>query len=125
MAADEKTLNRVRMALAHLAHVEEKQMFKGITFMVNGKMCVGVRDREIMIRIDPEKADEVLDRNGCKAMVHNGRVMKGFVFVDEEGYRRKSDFEYLLGLAVEFNKTAKASRKKKTKPAAKASRNST
>jgi TfoX/Sxy family transcriptional regulator of competence genes len=124
MAADEKTLNRVRMALAHLVHVEEKQMFKGITFMVNGKMCVGVREGEIMCRIDPEKAGEVLEREGCTPMIHNGRVMKGFVFVDESGYRRKSDFEYFVGLAIEFNKKAKASKKKKTSSPTKASRNS-
>jgi TfoX/Sxy family transcriptional regulator of competence genes len=125
MAADEKTLNRVRRAFADVPRVEEKQMFKGITFMVGGKMCVCANDHQLLCRIDPEKVSEVLERNGCKPMIHNGRVMKGFIFVEEEGYRKKSDFDYFMGLALEFNKKAKASKKAKEGSKTKTRRNST
>ncbi len=40
MAYNEKLAIKVRTALAHLSKVEEKKMFRGITFMVNEKMCV-------------------------------------------------------------------------------------
>ncbi len=38
MAYNEKLADRIRESLAHLSKVEEKKMFRGLTFMVNGKM---------------------------------------------------------------------------------------
>jgi len=52
MAYNEKLADRVREALAHLPEVEEKKMFRGVTFMVNGKMCVSVSGDEMMCRFD-------------------------------------------------------------------------
>lgn len=60
MAYNEKLANRIREALVEHPGVEEKKMFQGMCFMVNGKMCIGVRDNEIMCRIDPEKYEFVL-----------------------------------------------------------------
>ena len=41
------------------------------------------------------------------------KPMKGFVFVDPEGTRTKKDLEYWIKLALDFNKRAKSSKKKK------------
>ena len=57
-------------------------MFGGVCFMVNGKMCVGVEKERLMVRLDPEKYEEVLEMNGCVPMDFTGKVMKGYVFVD-------------------------------------------
>jgi len=46
-------------------------------------------------------------------MVFTGRPMKGYVFVSEEGLKTKKDFDYWINLCLEFNKKAKASKKKK------------
>ena len=43
-------------------------------------------------------------------MVHGGKTMKGFVFVGEEGYKSKKDFDYWIKLSLAFNKDAKASK---------------
>lgn len=113
MSYNESLVNRVREAIAGLSEtVEEKKMFQGLTFMVDGKMCVGVRDNEIMCRIDPEIYDSVAERAGCHPMIHGKRTIKGFVFVSEEGYSRKEDFDFWIQLVLEFNKKAKASKKK-------------
>lgn len=112
MAYSESLANRVREALARLPKVEEKKMFRGITFMVNGKMCISIGNDEIMCRIDPEIFETVLERNGCRPMIHGKRVMKGFVFVSEEGYSRKMDFDYWIDLVLDFNKRAKPAKKK-------------
>jgi TfoX/Sxy family transcriptional regulator of competence genes len=42
MAYNTKLADRIREALAHLPDVEEKEMFRGVCFMVDGKMCVCV-----------------------------------------------------------------------------------
>ena len=54
MAYNEKLTARIREALAHLPKVEEKRMFRGVTFMVDDKMCITAGDNKIMCRIDPQ-----------------------------------------------------------------------
>ena len=115
MAYNEQLTKRVREALADVPKTEEKKMFGGVAFMVDEKMCVTVGDDEIMCRIDPEIHDEVVTRKGCSTMVMKGREYKGYVVISEEGYKKQSDFEYFIGLALEFNKRAKAAKKTKKK----------
>lgn len=111
---NEKLTQRVRDALSDVPKVKEKKMFRGITFMVNGKMCISVGDEEIMYRIDPEIFDEALEKNGARPMIHGERTMRGFVFVHQSAIARKKDFDYWVKLSLDFNKNAKASKKKKS-----------
>lgn len=114
MAYDEKLADRVReiIALTH-TDVEEKRMFGGLCFMVNGKMCVGVEKERLMVRLDPAKYDEVMEKEGCQPMDFTGKVMKGYVFVDMDALNTKAKLNFWVGLALEYNKLAKASKKKK------------
>lgn len=115
MAFDENLANRIREALVGLEKVEEKNMFGGVCFMVDGKMCVGVVKDEMMCRINPALDEVVLEKTGCRQMDFTGKRMKGYVFVSDEGMRTQQAFDYWVGLCLEFNSLAKAS-KKKTKP---------
>jgi TfoX/Sxy family transcriptional regulator of competence genes len=114
MAYNEKLADRVReiIALTH-KNVEEKKMFGGLCFMVNDKMCVGVEQERLMVRLDPEKYDEAMEKDGVKPMDFTGKIMKGYVFVDIDALKTKKQLDYWVGLALEFNKKAKASKKKK------------
>lgn len=49
MAYNEKLADRMREKLADLPVIEEKEMMGGLTFMVNGKMCVGILKDEKVI----------------------------------------------------------------------------
>ena len=115
MAYNEQLTKRVREALAHLSGVEEKRMFRGVTFMVNGKMCISTGDDKIMCRIDPALHEEAIKKKGCRTVTMKGREYKGYVYISEEGIKTKKDFDYWIGLALDFNKKAKASPKKKKK----------
>jgi TfoX/Sxy family transcriptional regulator of competence genes len=81
--------------------------------MVNEKMCVGVEKERLMVRLNPEIFDEVMEKEGCKPMDFTGKIMKGYVFVDIEALNSKKKLNYWIQLALEFNKIAKASKKKK------------
>lgn len=81
--------------------------------MVNGKMCVGVEQERLMVRLDPERYDEAMEKEGCKPMDFTGKIMKGYAFVDIDSLNTKKKLEYWVKLALEFNKKAKASKKKK------------
>ena len=54
MSYNENLADRVREIIAEShQQVEEKKMFSGICFMVNGKMCVGVQKERLMVRLNP------------------------------------------------------------------------
>jgi TfoX/Sxy family transcriptional regulator of competence genes len=114
MPVDPIFAQRVREEFAAL-HVktEEKKMMGGLTFMVKGKMCVGVLEEELMARIDPEIYDACLKKKGCRPMDFTGKPMKGYVFVNPAGTKRPEDLSYWIALALEFNSKAKASPKRK------------
>jgi TfoX/Sxy family transcriptional regulator of competence genes len=115
MAYDEKLAARIREALVHLRKVEEKKMFRGLTFMVNGKMCVCVSGNEMMCRYDPASQEEAAEKKGYRPMIMKGREYKGFGYVSQEAIKNKKDFDYWINLCLEFNKKAKAAPKKKKK----------
>jgi TfoX/Sxy family transcriptional regulator of competence genes len=114
MAYSEKLADRIREALVDVKKVKEKKMFRGIVFMVNDKMCINVSHDDLMCRIDPALHAELVERNGCRTVVMRGREMKGYVYVSEEGMRSKKDFDFWIGLCLNFNKRAKSSKKKKS-----------
>jgi len=114
MPYDEKLADRTRETIATThKNVEEKRMFGGLCFMVDDKMCVGVEKDRMMLRLDPAKFDEVMEKEGCKPMDFTGKIMKGFVFVDAEMLNTKKRLEYWVKLALEYNAIAKASKKRK------------
>lgn len=113
MAYNEKLADRVREEFVSVRKIEEKKMMGGLTFMVNGKMCVGILNDDLMLRIAPGEYEQALERRGCREMDFTGRPMKGFVFVSPEGTKTKRDLTYWTSLALAYNKEAKASKKKK------------
>lgn len=114
MAYNEKLADRVREIIAVIHNItEEKKMFGGLCFMVNNKMCVGVEKERLMVRLDPVKYDKVMEKEGCMPMDFTGKIMKGYVFVDIAALNTKKKLEYWIKLALDYNKIAKASKKKK------------
>ena len=114
MAFNEKLADRTRELIALTQkNVEEKKMFGGLCFMVNDKMCIGIEKERLMVRIDPDRYDEAMEKEGCHPMDFTGKVMKGFVFVDDDAVTTKKKLEYWVTLVLEYNKIAKPGKKKK------------
>jgi TfoX/Sxy family transcriptional regulator of competence genes len=114
MAFDQNLADRVREIIAEThSRVEEKMMFGGLGFMVEDKLCVGIKMERILVRVDPAIFESVLEEEGVAPMDHSGKSMKGFVFVDAEVLRTNSRLRYWVGLALQYNPRAAASKKKK------------
>ncbi len=113
MAYSEKLAERIRTRLSTRSDVEEKKMMGGLTFMVDGKMCVGIIGDELMCRIDPELHETSIAKKGCRTMDFTNRPMKGFVIIDDEGMKTENELDHWIALALDFNKQAKSSKKKK------------
>ncbi|NCI45522.1 TfoX/Sxy family protein [Sediminibacterium soli] len=106
--------DRVRELISQThKNVEEKKMFGGICFMVNDKMCVGVRPERLMVRFDPVLHDELLEKEGVTEMDLGGRTMKGYAFVDARVLNTAKQLAYWIALALAYNRFAKASKKHK------------
>jgi TfoX/Sxy family transcriptional regulator of competence genes len=112
MAYDEQLADRVRKKLAHLPDVKERAMMGGLTFMVNGKMCVGIINDELMCRIAPTDQEAALERPGSRLMDFTTKPMKGYIQVDHTGVRDQKDFDFWISLALTYNPKAKASKKR-------------
>jgi TfoX/Sxy family transcriptional regulator of competence genes len=113
MAYDEILAERVSRALGKGRKIETKKMMGGLTFMVNGKMCVGILGEDLMARIDPDSRQAALKRKGCREMDFTGRPMKAFVFIGPAGTKSDKDLSAWIGMALEYNPKAKASKKTK------------
>jgi hypothetical protein len=113
MAYDTILADRVREYLADFPNleIEEKKMFRGLTFMVNGKMCVSVSGENLMCRFDPTLQEKVAEKKGFQSMIMKGREYKGYCYINPAGIKTKKDFEYWVNLCLSFNEKAKSSKK--------------
>jgi len=117
MAYDEELARRVRMALEDMPGVEEKKMFRGITFMVNDKMCICISGERLMCRVGEEQKEQMVEKPGVTEMIMRGKVMKDFIFVSPEAFKNKKQFDQLIDMCLDFNKHAKSSKVKSSKAA--------
>ena len=85
MAYDEQLADRVRAALPADAIVEERKMFGGLTFMLNGSMCCGVFKDALMARLGAEGRERAVGHPHVRPMELAGRPMTGMVLVDPPG----------------------------------------
>jgi hypothetical protein len=114
MAYDELLADRIRRILEeNRVDAFERKMFGGLCFMVDDKMSFGIVKGQLMARIGTDAYVGALNKPHCSEMNFTGRPMKGYVFVDPDGYDLDSDLEYWLQLCLEFNPMAKASKKRK------------
>ena len=114
MAYDTTLADRIREYLAVIPglEIEEKKMFSGMTFMVNGKMCVGVSHDDLMVRFDPELTAGLSEKSGFRQMVMKERIYKGYGYVDPAQLSKNEDFAWWVDLCLAYNRHAKSAKKK-------------
>lgn len=113
MAFDTFLADRIKLILKEKnIFFEEKKMMGGLALMVNGKMCVGVIQNNMMARIDPEIYESSISKRGCRPMDFTGRPMRGWVYLEAEAIDLEDDLSYWIQKALDFNPKAKSSKKK-------------
>ena len=115
MAYDIQLADRIREYLIRFTKlkIEEKEMFSGLAFLVNDKMCVNVSGNNLMCRIDPAIYEEAAEKNGFQPMIMKGKELKGYCYIEPVGFKSNKDFAYWIDLCLAYNEKAKSSRKKK------------
>jgi hypothetical protein len=54
--------------------------------MLEGNMCCGVIEDNLVVRVGPETYDDVLREPYTRPMDFTGRPLPGFVYVEREGF---------------------------------------
>lgn len=114
MAYDTILADRIREYLVEFPalEIEEKKMFSGLVFMVNGKMCINVSGEDLMCRFDPALHAEVAEKLGFQPMIMKGKALEGYCFINPIGFKSQNELVYWIDLCLDYNSRAKASKKK-------------
>lgn len=117
MAYDTLLADRVREYLAEFPklEIEEKEMFGGLAFLVNSKMCVNVSGQNLMCRFDPTLTKELSEKAEFVPMIMKGKEYKGYCYVEPIGIKTQKNFEFWINLCLDFNERAKSSKKRNKK----------
>ena len=86
MAYNKELAARVRTALVASSAITEKKMFGGLSFLLGGKMCCGVIDDNLVVRVGPDGYEDALAQPNARPMDFTGRPMAGWVYVAPEGH---------------------------------------
>jgi TfoX/Sxy family transcriptional regulator of competence genes len=75
MAFNEALAQRIRQRLARRKNVEEKKLFGGVGFLLNGNLLVGVWKDSLCVRLGPDEAEEALKESHVKEFNIAGKAM--------------------------------------------------
>lgn len=101
------------------ARLFEKRMFGGLVFMIDGNMCCGVRNTELLLRLSNDGASEALGRPHTRPLDPTGKRMRSLLFVNEHGTDLDQSLEEWIDVAFTFVRTLpkKAPGAKRRRPA--------
>src|SRR5437660_648435 len=102
MAFDATLAERIRQGLVRRKNIDEKKMFGGIGFLLNGNMLVGVWKDSLIVRLGPKEGPEALLESHVKEFDITGRAMKGWVLVEPEGVQADDQLSGWIKRAVKF-----------------------
>jgi TfoX/Sxy family transcriptional regulator of competence genes len=103
MAYDTDLADRIRELLGTVRGVDEKRMFGGLAFLINGNMSVAVSKQSgILVRVPPDETEKLLARAHVNPMVMAGREARGWIRVDADGVKTKRQLTAWVTRGVEF-----------------------
>jgi TfoX/Sxy family transcriptional regulator of competence genes len=111
MAFSEALADRIRQRLARRKNVEEKKMFGGVGFFLNGNLLVGVWKDSLCLRLGPDQSEEALKEPHVEEFDITGRPMKGWVLVEPEGVEDDQQLKDWIERATTFVRTLPAKEK--------------
>jgi TfoX/Sxy family transcriptional regulator of competence genes len=106
MAYDEDLADRIRELIAAERGVDEKRMFGGLAFLINGNMSVALsRQGGLMVRIPPVETEKLLARDHVEPMIMAGREARGWLRVSSDGVKTKRQLRSWVTRGVDYAKS--------------------
>lgn len=105
MAYDESLADRIRDLLQEEIDLDEKPMFGGLCFMLNGHMCCGISNTTLMARVGPQAYEDCLLEPYVSEMDFTGKPLVGVVYVAPEGIADDASLERWVRRCATFVRT--------------------
>ena len=105
-------IDAVRTALAHRSDVQERPLFGTHAFFVDGKMCIAVKGNELLVRLPRDQHSALQEMQNTRELSPGGG-MKGYFWVEPNGYATRAQWNYWIQEALAYNPRAKASPRRK------------
>jgi len=102
VAYDEAFADRIRAVLGDDPGIDERKMFGGIAFLIDGNMFVGIANDDLMVRVGPDAWEEALDHPNTREMDFTGKPMRGYVYVDADGIAEEDDLRAWVERGLTF-----------------------
>ncbi len=79
-----------------------KKMFGGTGYLLHGNMCFGVYRDFLVLRVGEERENKLKKESYYRQFDITGRRMKGWVMVDESGWKNPEELRKLMIMAKEY-----------------------
>lgn len=105
-------IDAVRTALEVRSDVEERNLFGSHAFFVDGKVCIAVKNDDLLVRLPPERHEEFQEMQNTRELSPGGG-MKGYFWIEPNGYATRAQWNFWVQEALAYNPRAKATPKRK------------
>lgn len=105
MTFNELTASKIRTAMKDTPGLSERNMFGGVSFMLEGNMCCGVIEDSLVVRVGPHAYEAALREPHTRPMDFTGRPLNGFVYVERAGYETPRALNTWIERGVAFVRT--------------------
>ncbi|MGH7889634.1 MAG: TfoX/Sxy family protein [Thermodesulfobacteriota bacterium] len=102
MPYNEELDNSLQEIIKDWSGLVRKKMFGGTGYLVNGNMCFGVYKDFLVLRLGEEGENKLKKESYYRQFDITGRRMKGWVMVDESGWKNPKELRRLVIMAKEF-----------------------
>jgi TfoX/Sxy family transcriptional regulator of competence genes len=111
VAYDEKLAARIRELVAKESGLTEKKMFGGLAFLIGGNMAIAASGQGgVLVRVDPDESDKLVAKTNARLMVMRGRPMQGWLRVETNDLRTKSQLAKWVDLGTAYARSLPAKR---------------
>ncbi len=95
---------RVQAVVSAWSGTDAKKMFGGVCHLLKGNMMCGVYRDYLILRLGEEEGKRALEQPFVRPFDITGRPMKGWVMVEQEGFKEDGELKAWLNKAREFAK---------------------
>jgi hypothetical protein len=88
-------------------------MFGGLSFMIDDRMCIGILNDDLVLRVGAERDDEALALPHARPMDFTGKPMKGFVYVGPGGWENDAVLTKCVEMGVDYVSLLPPAKKRK------------
>jgi TfoX/Sxy family transcriptional regulator of competence genes len=99
---------RIENMVSSWENIDSKKMFGGICYLLKGNMFCGVYKNFLILRLGEENAVKALPLPFVNPFDITGRPMKGWIMVEQDGFKTNEELEAWLNQAKEFVHTLPA-----------------